>query len=264
MTDPQLRYYDLSDEVVAFSTTRHGGCSEGEYASMNVNAYCGDSADHVESNRNALCRTLSLASTERLIIPHQTHGIEIRQVGSELFSLPEAVRQMVLEGVDGVMTRLEGVCVGVSTADCIPVLLYDTEHRAVCAVHAGWRGTVARIVQKAIAEMRAAFGTRPQALRAVIGPGISMKNFEVGDEVYEAFISAGFDMEAIAERQEKWHIDLPACNRLQLEAAGIAPDHIILSNICTYDHSDDWFSARRQGTESGRIYTGILLRPNHP
>ncbi len=262
MTEPQLHYYDLGDGVVAFSTTRHGGCSEGEYASMNVNAYCGDSAGHVASNRDALCRTLSLVSADRLIIPHQTHGIEIRQVGSELFALPEAVRQMVLEGVDGVMTRLEGVCVGVSTADCIPVLLYDTEHRAVCAVHAGWRGTVARIAQKAIAEMRAAFGTRPQAVRAVIGPGISKENFEVGDEVYEAFTSAGFDMEAIAERQEKWHIDLPACNRLQLEAAGIAPDHIILSGICTYGHPDDWFSARRQGTASGRIYTGILLRPN--
>ncbi len=263
MTDPRLHYYDLGDEVVAFSTTRHGGCSEGPYASMNVNAYCGDNAAHVASNREVLCHTLSLPSADRLIIPHQTHGIEIRQVGSELFSLPEGVRQMVLEGVDGVMTRLDGVCVGVSTADCIPVLLYDTEHRAVCAVHAGWRGTVARIVQKAVAEMRAAFGTRPQALRAVIGPGISMKNFEVGDEVYAAFESAGFDMAAVAERQEKWHIDLPACNRLQLEAAGVAPDHITLSGICTYDNADDWFSARRLGKESGRIYTGILLRPNH-
>ncbi len=263
MTDPRLHYYDLGSEVVAFSTTRHGGCSEGQYASMNVNAYCGDNADCVAANRDALCRTLSLASADRLVIPHQTHGIEVRQIGSELFSLPEKVRQMVLEGVDGVMTRLEGVCVGVSTADCIPVLLYDTEHRAVCAVHAGWRGTVARIAQKAVAEMRAAFGTRPQALHAVIGPGISMKNFEVGDEVYEAFASAGFDMEPISERREKWHIDLPACNRLQLETAGIAPDHIVLADICTYDHTDDWFSARRQGTESGRIYTGILVRPYH-
>ncbi len=263
MTDPRLHYYDLGSEVVAFSTTRHGGCSEGQYASMNVNAYCGDNADCVAANRDALCRTLSLASADRLVIPHQTHGIEVRQIGSELFSLPEKVRQMVLEGVDGVMTRLEGVCVGVSTADCIPVLLYDTEHRAVCAVHAGWRGTVARIAQKAVAEMRAAFGTRPQALHAVIGPGISMKNFEVGDEVYEAFASAGFDMEPISERREKWHIDLPACNRLQLETAGIAPDHIVLADICTYDHTDDWFSARRQGTESGRIYTGILVRPHH-
>lgn len=263
MTDPRLHYYDLGSEVVAFSTTRHGGCSEGQYASMNVNAYCGDNADCVAANRDALCRTLSLASADRLVIPHQTHGIEVRQIGSELFSLPEKVRQMVLEGVDGVMTRLEGVCVGVSTADCIPVLLYDTEHRAVCAVHAGWRGTVARIAQKAVAEMRAAFGTRPQALHAVIGPGISMKNFEVGDEVYEAFASAGFDMEPISERREKWHIDLPACNRLQLETAGIAPDHIVHADICTYDHTNDWFSARRQGTESGRIYTGILVRPHH-
>lgn len=263
MTDPQLHYYDLGDGVVAFSTTRHGGCSEGNYASMNVNAFCGDDASHVAANREALSHTLSLASPDRMIIPHQTHGIEIRQVGDELFALPEEVRQMVLDGVDGVMTRLEGVCVGVSTADCIPVLLYDPEHRAVCAVHAGWRGTVARIVQKAIAEMRAAFDTRPQALQAVIGPGISKKNFEVGDEVYEAFASAGFDMEAIAEREEKWHINLPACNRLQLEAAGLDPARITLTDICTYDHTDEWFSARRMGTESGRIYTGILLQPDH-
>ena len=77
-----------------------------------------------------------------------------------------------------------------STADCIPIILYDAEHRATAAIHAGWRGTVKRIAQNTIAQMRTAFGTNPQSLRAIIGPGISLHNFEVGNEVYEAFANA--------------------------------------------------------------------------
>lgn len=169
---------------------------------------------------------------------------------------------------------MEGVCIGVSTADCIPVLLYDEEHRATAAIHAGWRGTQARIVSKAIDEMGVAYKTDAKKLKAVIGPGISQKNFEVGDEVYAAFEAAGFDMTTLAKQEikrnpdatdpsklfeKKWHIDLILANRQLLEFAGVAPENINESNICTYDNVADYFSARRLGTESGRIYTGIIL-----
>lgn len=259
MTAPHIHYYNTSSGITAFSTTRHGGKSEGRYAEMNINEYCGDTPEHTAQNRLLLADALGI-SADRLIVPHQTHGTEVRQIGSDYLSLSAAVKKMVIEGVDGVMTDVPGVCVGVSTADCIPVLLHDPEHHAVCAVHAGWRGTQKRIVQKAIAAMRLAYGSTPKDLTAIIGPGICAECFEVGDEVYDAFAKEGFDMTKIALRKEKWHIDLPECNRRQLIESGLRPDNITLSGICTYTSYDTYFSARRLGTASGRIYSGIIIR----
>lgn len=271
--NPVLTYYNMSDGVVAFSTTRHGGVSEGSYASLNVNEYCGDNAEHVAANRQLLAAELKV-DTNRIIIPHQTHGVETRIIGSEFLALPENVKRMLLEGVDAVMTNVQGVCIGVSTADCIPVLLYDEEHHAAAAIHAGWRGTQARIVHKAVLEMRMAYNTDPAKLKVVVGPGISIDNFEVGDEVYEAFEQAAFDMEAIAEErikrnpdaddpakrfEKKWHINLPLANKMMLMHTGVKEENIQMSDICTYDNASDYFSARRLGVESGRIYTGIIL-----
>lgn len=271
--NPVLTYYNMSDGVVAFSTTRHGGVSEGNYASLNVNEYCGDNAEHVAANRKLLAAELKV-DTNRIIIPHQTHGVETRIIGSEFLALPENVKRMLLEGVDAVMTNVQGVCIGVSTADCIPVLLYDEEHHAAAAIHAGWRGTQARIVHKAVLEMRMAYNTDPAKLKVVVGPGISTDNFEVGDEVYEAFEQAAFDMDAIAEErikrnpdaddpakrfEKKWHINLPLANKMMLMHTGVKEENIQMSDICTYDNASDYFSARRLGVESGRIYTGIIL-----
>lgn len=252
-------YYNIADGVVAFSTTRHGGVGEGNYASFNINPYCGDTAEHVVANRQLLAAELSV-DERRIILPHQTHGIATRIIDSEFLALPESARIAQLEGIDALLTDVSGVCIGVSTADCIPVALYDADHHAVAAVHAGWRGTLARIVMKTIADMRLAYHTDPKRLKAVIGPGISRKNFEVGDEVYDAFKDAAFDMASITSREEKWHIDLPLCNRLQLLQAGVAEENIVLSGVCTFDSVDDYFSARRLGTSSGRIYTGIMCK----
>lgn len=146
----RLTYYNIAEGVCAFSTTRHGGTSEGNHASLNINPYCGDKPEHVTANRELLAEELGVEA-DRIILPHQTHGTETRIIGKEFCALPEQIRQMLLEGVDALLTDVKGVCIGVSTADCIPVLLYDEEHHAAAAVHAGWRGTQARIVSKAIA-----------------------------------------------------------------------------------------------------------------
>ena len=251
MISPQLTYYNMGTGVTAFSTTRQGGCSTGNYAAFNINGYCGDDEVHIAANKVALCSLLGIDSN-RLVMPHQVHDCVVRRI--------DGPQQGVIEGVDAVMTDVPQLCIGVSTADCIPVLLYDSTHRAVSAVHAGWRGTVLRIVQKAVETMRDTYGTAPADLQAVIGPGISLDSFEVGDEVYEQFLSAGFDMQPISRRDAKWHIDLPMCNRLQLMEAGIPADHIQMTNICTYQQYDRYFSARRLGIQSGRIYTGILIK----
>ena len=158
------------------------------------------------------------------------------------------------------MTNIPGVCIGVSTADCIPIIIYDPEHRAASVVHSGWRGTVANIAGVAVTSMQHAYHSRPETLKAVIGPGISLQNFEVGDEVYDQFAAAGYPMEQIARRYEKWHIDLWQCCRLQLENMGLKTENIEVSGICTYDRCDDFFSARRLGVESGRILTAVIIR----
>lgn len=259
MSSPVLTRYDMAPDVVAFSTTRQGGVSRGSYASFNVNAWCGDEPEAVEQNREALCAMLGIGR-DRLIMPHQTHGTGIFDVTEGFLLLDDDRRAAALEGIDAVMTGLPDVCVGVSTADCIPILLYDEDHRACCAVHAGWRGTVQRIAGKAVGAMTAAYGTDARRLKAVIGPGISMDNFEVGDEVYRAFCDAGFDMQTISRRYGKWHIDLWACNRLQLEHAGMDRSNITVSGVCTFSHTDEYFSARRLGTASGRMFTGIMIK----
>lgn len=258
MAELRLLCHDLGSGATAFTTTRAGGCSRGAYAEFNINPYCGDDPAAVEANLRLLAARLGI-EPGAIVMPHQTHGTEVRLVARELLALPQATRSMVLEGVDALMTAEPGICIGVSTADCLPVLLYDPGHRACCAVHAGWRGTAARIVQKAVAAMAAAFGTRPAALAAVIGPGISVGAFEVGDEVYDAFASAGHPMERIARREAKWHIDLAECNRLQLLEAGVEAASVRSSGLCTYSHADELFSARRLGAASGRMFSGIMI-----
>ena len=259
MPEPQLTYWSLGDRVTAFSTTRRGGSSQGPYGELNVNGYCGDNPESVAENRRLLAATLGVC-TDRLVMPHQVHETGVAQIGRTFFLLSADVRQEALEGADAVMTSLPGVCIGVSTADCIPIIIYDPEHHAACAVHSGWRGTVKNIVEAAVAAMASAYHSSPEMLRAVIGPGISLKNFEVGDEVYAAFAETGYPMSRIAERHAKWHIDLPGCCRLQLEATGVPASQIHDSGICTFDHPDTYFSARRLGVQSGRIFTGIILR----
>ncbi len=278
MTLPQLTRYDVAPDINAFSTTRHGGFSTGNYGEFNINPYCGDETEDVSANRRALAEALCVEE-KNIVLPHQTHGTETRMIAADFFSLPDNIRKMVLEGVDAVMTQERGVCIGVSTADCMPILLYDPEHAAICAVHAGWRGTAAGITAKAITAMHMAYDTNPAMLKAVIGPGISLEAFEVGDEVYAEFENAKFNMRQASKRMPridretnlpmrsadglpelKWHIDLTECNRQLMLSCGMEQDNIKNSGICTFNNANDYFSARRLGIQSGRIFTGIMLQ----
>ena len=259
---PVLQYYPLGEGVTAFSSTRQGGYSEERYGEFNINRYCGDSEESIKRNREALCQLLGIED-HSLLMPHQVHLAEIAVVDREMLTLPTEEILQKLDGIDALMTNEAGVCIGVSTADCIPVLLYDPIQRASCAIHAGWRGTVQRIVEKAVARMTEVFGSDPQNLIAQIGPGIHLESFEVGDEVYQTFEKEGFPMELISKKYEKWHIDLPECNRLQLVAAGIPETHIAVSPVCTFQQSDTFFSARKLSINSGRIFTGILLQESN-
>lgn len=185
---------------------------------------------------------------EDLALPRQTHSDHVRFV-------TEAGRP---EDTDAVITGRSGLCVCVKTADCIPVLLYDTRQRIVAAIHAGWRGTVSRIVQKTIDMMNP---LQPADIHAIIGPGISLQWFEVGTEVCEAFQAAGFPMEKISSTspkgmESKWHIDLWEANKWLLEEKGILD--IYIEGTCTRA-TDAFYSARRETINTGRNYNGILI-----
>lgn len=254
-----LHHYPLSPNVTAFSTLRQGGVSQGEYASFNINPHSGDSPAAVDANKELLAKALQL-SEQRILLPHQTHGTEIRIVADAFFELPTATQQMLLEGVDGLATQCRGLCIGVSTADCVPLLLWDEEHRAVAALHAGWRGTLQRMAERGVRQMNEWFATSPQHLHAVIGPCISLPHFGVGDEVYQQFADTLHPMDRIAQRIDgQWHLNLPLANRLQLERLGVPAAHIHCSNLCSWEQPQQFFSARRQGINSGRTYTAIMI-----
>lgn len=256
---PHLLYYKVGESVTAFSTTRKSGLSKGAYSAFNITHYCGDDAQAVAANRNLLCTMLGI-DENRLILPRQIHGTVCRCIDNDYFALSQEVRSSFLDGADAVITNLPHVCIGVSTADCVPILLYDASKRIAAAIHAGWRGTVARILEKTIKTMQNKYSVHPGDLTAVIAPSISLDAFEVGNEVYDTFLSARFPMERIACKYgEKWHIDLWETNRLQLLSCGVSEHKIQLSGICTYSHCDEFFSARRLGIESGRIFTGIIM-----
>ncbi|MDD4759799.1 MAG: peptidoglycan editing factor PgeF [Bacteroidaceae bacterium] len=255
-----LKYYDMTPNITAFSSTRHGGFSEGNYASFNINQYCGDNNTHIIENRELLCKKLHIKGS-RLIMPHQVHGVNIKLIDESFFSKTENEQRISLEGVDALMTQERYTCLGISTADCVPILIYDHEKHAIAAVHAGWRGTQQRIVEKTIKEMSRCFCSAATSLLATIGPSIGPDAFEVGPEVYESFLLSGFPMEKISKKiAGKWHIDLWQANAISLENMGVLRQNIQISGICTYTHSNDFFSARKLTINSGRILSGIIQR----
>jgi YfiH family protein len=150
---------------------------------------------------------------------------------------------------DALLENVPGDLIGIKTADCLPLLLADEEHRAVAAVHAGWRGTVQNIAAEAVRRMAAEFGSRPAYLHAAIGPGIGKCCYEVGAEVAAQFGEQG-----------PCHIDLLEVNRRQLLAAGVPPGHIYAAGLCTKCDAADFHSFRRDKERAGRMLSFIGVR----
>jgi YfiH family protein len=196
--------------------------------------------------------------------PWLEHGF-----GTRLASVPELYEQLatlkqihsaecvaaagrtgVVGTADALLESTPGSVVAVRTADCIPILLVDESHRAVAAVHAGWRGTVAQIVQRAIEAMHQRFGTDPAHLHAAIGPGIGKCCYEVGPEVAAHFGEQG-----------RTHIDLPEANRRQLLQAGVTAGRVHASNLCTMCRPEEFHSYRRDREAAGRMHSFAGIRP---
>ena len=197
-----------------------------------------------------------------VITPHQVHGIKVAVVRD-----PNVTRDE-LEGYDALITNIKGCAIGVRTADCIPVLLYDPINEAIAAIHSGWRGTLNRISQKTIMKMIENFGTNPGDILAAIGPGICRNCFQVGEEVVNGFKGNGIDLAPIyswegpklndGSMRGGHHLDLPEENRLLLIDSGVKPENIQVSTKCTYEDRR-FYSARRDGAECGRNINVIKM-----
>ena len=234
----------------AFST-RAGGVSPFPSESLNLAGFDQDSAENIRENRRRFFSLLgggwSFAGC------WQVHGADVRVVRGSDGPAPEQER------CDALATREPGVLLGVKTADCVPVLLADPRARACAAVHAGWRGTLARIVERTLATMRDEFGARPQDVRAAVGPAALGCCYEVGPEVTEAFRGEFDYAESLLTPTSEGRalIDLQRANREQLAGAGVLPSRVHMLPLCTICRPDLFFSYRRDKKDYGR--TGRLL-----
>ena len=247
-------------EIAHFCTTRNGGVSVGNYASYNMSPFTGDEEMHFLNNKNKLIEYLG-NDCQQIVIPFQNHGTEIREINTAFLSLSNELKTEYLQGVDAIMSQLTGICIGVTTADCVPILFYDPRKKVVAAAHAGWRGTCGRIAEKTIASLIEKYSCRPEDIRVAIGPSISAEVYNVGKEVVENFEAAGFDCSKIViERKNELYLDLWKANQLSLIEMGILEEHIEIASICTFTEHEKYFSARRLGIKSGRMLSGILLK----
>ena len=228
-------------------TTRFGGVSEEEFASLNLAMHRGDAPENVEKNYEILANALGF-DTNNLVLTRQTHSDIVRVVtksdarGLDHHSYPEC---------DALITRDAGCALVVFTADCTPILLWDSVTGAVGAVHAGWRGTSADIAGKAVRKMVSEFGCAPRYIRAAIGPNIGACCFETDSDVPEAIVKAfGNDAAAfITKSGEKYHVDLKAVNALALRRVGV--ESIEMSDDCTMCQPDRFWSHRVTGVNRG-------------
>ena len=173
----------------------------------------------------------------------------LKQVHSAACVAAEGRGGLVGRG-DALLENTPGAVVAVKTADCIPILLVDEKRRAIGAVHAGWRGTAARIAGQAVTQMREHFGTDPADLHAAIGPGIGECCYEVGAEVAAHFGGQG-----------RGHVDLAGANRRQLMEGGVTAERIYASNLCTMCRPEEFHSYRRDKEAAGRLYSFVGLAP---
>jgi YfiH family protein len=193
---------------------------------------------------------------ELLIFARQTHSANISIINKEPTTLP-------IENADGLISNRKNMWLCVQTADCTPVLLYDKEKQVIAAIHAGWRGIAQNICGKAVEQMRLNYAVKPAQIYAYVGPCISQQVYEVGQDVFDSFVAQNLDVDAIfiaKIKQGKYFCNIKEANKQLLERAGLKVEHIAIDDNCTYKQVDKFYSARRDGNETGRIISGIILR----
>jgi purine-nucleoside/S-methyl-5'-thioadenosine phosphorylase / adenosine deaminase len=247
-----------ADAVV---TTRAGGVSAGPYATLNLSLSVGDDPARVLENRRRLAQALG-AGPEDFVFARQVHGSAVRVVGeadagSGAFSLDDAIPD-----ADALVTRSPGVLLAILTADCVPIVLYDPVAGVLACVHAGWRGTVARVSAAALAAMQT-LGSRPSQVIAGVGPAASPARYQVGADVHGAVTDA-FGPAAAADFirpddvPDRWLLDLWAANRFLLLEAGVPAAQVHVTDLPTGPldptaTSDGYFFSDRAARPCGRL-----------
>ena len=299
-TKPKILYAkplsQLSWLVHGFSS-RPGGFSRVYGKSdLNLGFTKDDSKTAVQRNRAAFLRALgepreASAQARRNPDTRSWNLISVRQVHSDVIQHIDAECLLSPQGLslagDGLITATPGLLLAVQTADCFPIILADVRRRAVGVFHAGWRGTVMRIVEKGVGEMHRCFASRPHDLRAAIGPGIQGCCYEVGEEVRTKFESQFAyaaklfrevkDSDPVREKYpllfltarapghshlpKRLFLDLAEANRQQLLAAGVAAKNIEVSRLCTSCRPDLLFSYRAEKGRTGRMMSVVGIRP---
>lgn len=249
---PLLIAEELLDEgiVVAF-TTRVGGVSASPYDSLNLAFHVGDRPECVIENRERVCRALRLESNF-LTCAEQVHGSDVVIVDELKRAGGARSKASAIQGADALITALPETPLAIFTADCVPIALVDPRKRLIASVHAGWRGTIAKIAEVAVSMMNE-LGANPGNILAFLGPAIGPCCYEVGNEIGRRFQK---EFGPIAT-QVAGHIDLQAANRALLQKAGLHKDKITETNRCTSSRNDLFFSYRADGKVTGR--QGVIV-----
>lgn len=239
-------------------STRKGGVSKPPFDSLNLGVGRGDKEEAVQENYRRFCGVIGIPS-ERAVLSKQVHETTVRvcraqDAGKGLLSPRDYT-------ADALITNEPELPLVVFSADCGIILLYDPVRNAIGAIHAGWRGCAAGIVEKAVQAMTETYGSRSNDLLAAIGPCIGQCCFETDNDVPAAMRAAlGTDAEAYLEqRGPKWHVDLAGLNRQWLLRAGVAPERIDTCGLCTACHPELFWSHRKMGEARGAQVAIISL-----
>jgi YfiH family protein len=233
-------------KIISAQSTRQGGISSAPFDSLNLGLSVTDDERNVERNRELFFGSLGI-KMEQLAKSHQVHG-------NEVFV---AEHPGNTEGYDALITNKKEIFLVVSIADCTPILIHDEKNNAVAAIHAGWRGTVGKIVINALVKMKEQYGTQGKDCKAYIGTCIGPKHFEVGEEVANHFTD---DEKKFDPSTQKWLVDLKSANRNQLSAAGVFTENIEISPYCTVENNDLFFSHRYGKGKTGRMMAVIGMK----
>lgn len=261
---PFLTFPMLDDTglVIDGFSTRLGGVSEGKFASMNFTFTRGDNPAHVMENYRRMAEALGV-EMERMVLSYQTHTTNVRVITEE-----DAGKGIVKErdytDVDGMITNVPGITLVTFYADCVPLYLLDTAHKAIGLSHSGWRGTVNRMGKATMEAMAREYGSRPEDMIACIGPSICQDCYEVGEEVAQNFreaFEAQYWPELLEEKAGgKYQLNLWRANEIIFLEAGIRPEHIQVTDICTHCNPELLFSHRTCGDERGNLAAFLCLK----
>lgn len=245
--------FEKIEWITHLFTTRKGGVSRGIYESMNLSFQRGDDPLCVHENFRRIAAVLQ-TTPERIVCARQTHTTNIRLV-TEADCGKGVVKEADYDEIDGLITNEPGIMLCTSFADCVPLYFIDPAHHAIGLAHSGWRGTVNRMGACMIQAMYEQFGSKPDQLLAAIGPSICVDCYEVGKEVAEEFRRAFPDTAVLqtGKAPGKYQLDLWKANQQILLEAGIAKEHLYLTDICTCCNADLLFSHRASNGKRGNL-----------